>query len=762
MPLKLTRNKLFIGIAIFALIVNLLVLFDLQLFYIRAILAFLFIVSVPGLLIMLMLKIRKIGFWEYLVYTIGLSVAFIMFAGLAVNWILPFLGITDKPLSLYPIVICFDIILAVFWIVAYKRNSKLKLEINSPEFSWLDRIFMIIPMLFPVMAVLGAFILNNHGPNYFTMIMLGAIAVYVFCIVLFRKRLNEHVFPWAIWMIGLSSLLMFSMRSWSIAGWDIFQEQLVFDLANSKGSWSMTNLRDAYNSCLSITILPTILDSFVWIKPQYIFKVFFQIIFSTIGICIFTISKRYFNNTISFLIFLAFFVPEGFLKLSVLARQHMSILFFALAVLVLFSKDIPKQTKTTLFMIFSFSMIVSHYSTTYISLTVLLLTYITHRILTQFKKGTKNSRRVKSFSKQKVNLTSLTLVIILLFAFLWNSQLTGTSSNLINILEDSVDNFRKILNEELKEEGSSLQDQFNIFYRQEDYTQILNNYTAQMTKRYNEEYNASIYPPSNHGTYIAQIAPTEILPFKISLRIISKINLFERILKILIKIFLIIGSFHLTYTYFKKRKVESEYIILSLAFAIIVILILLAPLLSVNYSVGRLYQHSLIILSIALIDGGRLCLRFLKRGFRLWIILILLLIFFLFSSGFVSQLIGGSPAQLHLNNLGGEYNQAYSHETEVQSAQWLVRNYDEQEWIYADRYARKRLYAFGDHWIVRGDVLPSTVDRRSYVYSNHANTIEKKASSNYKGRYLHFNFPSEFLDQNKNKIYTNGGSEVFK
>ena len=94
--MHLTRSKIFYGILAFLLIVNLLVIFNIDYFYIRAILAFIFIVTIPGLLIMLIFKIREVGFWEYLVYTIGLSIAFIMFAGLVVNWTLPFLHITDK------------------------------------------------------------------------------------------------------------------------------------------------------------------------------------------------------------------------------------------------------------------------------------------------------------------------------------------------------------------------------------------------------------------------------------------------------------------------------------------------------------------------------------------------------------------------------------------------------------------------------------------------------------------------------------------
>ena len=130
----LTRGSLFLGILIFMILINILVAFNINFLHIRQVLGFLFLILIPGLLIMLCFKIRTVKFWEYLVYTVGLSIAFIMFAGLAVNWTLPALGITDKPLSLWPILICFDIFLVALWLTAIYRNKDLKpFDITIPK-----------------------------------------------------------------------------------------------------------------------------------------------------------------------------------------------------------------------------------------------------------------------------------------------------------------------------------------------------------------------------------------------------------------------------------------------------------------------------------------------------------------------------------------------------------------------------------------------------------------------------------------------------
>src|SRR3989344_8405978 len=126
----LTRTNLFVTLLLFLLVVDILVGLDIKLIYLRQILGFLFLVFVPGIVIMLILKIREVGFWEYLVYTVGLSISFIMFAGLAVNWILPWLNITDRPLSLWPILLSFNLFLLILANIAYRRNKDLNFELK--------------------------------------------------------------------------------------------------------------------------------------------------------------------------------------------------------------------------------------------------------------------------------------------------------------------------------------------------------------------------------------------------------------------------------------------------------------------------------------------------------------------------------------------------------------------------------------------------------------------------------------------------------
>ena len=73
---------------------------------------------------------------------------------------------------------------------------------------------------------------------------------------------------------SLALLFVASMRSWHVVGWDINAELQVFRLTEA-GYWSMSHLQDAYNACLSITLLPTIFSS-LFIFMTNIFTISFK------------------------------------------------------------------------------------------------------------------------------------------------------------------------------------------------------------------------------------------------------------------------------------------------------------------------------------------------------------------------------------------------------------------------------------------------------------------------------------------------------
>jgi uncharacterized membrane protein len=770
--MTLTRNKIFFGILIFGLIANLLVYFNLQDFYLRAIFSFAFLTTIPGLLIMLILKVRKIGFWEYLVYSIGLSISFLMFGGLTVNWILPLVGI-NKPLSLIPFLISFDIFLLIFWIIAYKRNKEISLKIRLLKLNWLNKVFFIIPMVFPVLSILGAITLNNQGPNYLTMIMLSGIAIYIFLVVLFRKKLDKNIYPWAILMMSVSLLLMLSLRSWHIpAAGDIGEEYYVFQLTKENFHWGMSNWpKNAYNACLSITILPTIFSSFLAIHDEYVFKSVFPLIFSLTAVGIYLFYKRYVEEVVALIAGFFFISQMLFIEMSILARQEISLFFFTLALLILFNEHISPILKEMLFLIFGFSMVVSHYTTTYVALAFFIFTYLTCFIFRKteskiylFKIFKKLSLRKKEKSNSRVYYLRGTMVLLLVvFTLFWNAWLTQTSGNLVNIVKDTFENIGKTFSRDLRSESTYILNQFNIFYKPKDQEILLKKFAEEVTLKYKNNTGLNLYPAEKYKDYELRVIFPQKLPPKINSVITSKIYLLREVLKKSSYIFILVGTFCILFGRIKILTVNIEYKIIILGCLIVLVGMTVLPIVTLMYPLERLYQQTLIALSLPAILGCLMFFKFLKEKSRINLIIIIFSLYFLFSFGFIPQIIGDQEPVMQLNNFGSMYDSLYTHEEEVKSIKWLSDNYNEKYLIYVDKITRRKLAAFGG--IINTDwsvIMPSIIEKDAYVYSNYANTTVENTCELYGGTYLHYNFPTNFLNQNKNLVYNNGGSKIFK
>jgi len=698
---------------------------------------------------MLCFKIRSIGFWEYLVYTIGLSVAFIMFAGLHANWTLPALGITDKPLSTIPILVEFDIFLVILSFFAYFRNKDLEFKIQFPKFSWLDRIFIIIPMFFPVLSVLGAFLLNNNGPNVLTMIMLGGIAVYVFLVVLFRNKLNEHVYPWALWMIGLSLLLMVSLRGQYIGGADMSLEFKTFQEAKTNYIWNFSISKDnSYNSCLSIVLLPIIFEHFIDISGEFIFKLLFPLCFSFVSILVYIFSKKQVSNEYSFLSAIFFVSQFTFIFwLPILARQEIAFLFFGLILLVLFNKEINPTLKKVLFLIFGFSMIVSHYSTSYIALAIFLFAYILIFFYKLYENRNIKRGKLKPEQREQFYLTGILILLLLIFGFLWYGQITSVSSDLATTLVNTSKNLNRLFLEELKSYAVTSTLSLSLYSNVEN-PQLLNEY---VNSSYTEDSSLN-YPdktPDIHTKYFKYISP----PFT---KIYFLILLITKILITLLKIFIFIGVIIMLLN----KNINKEYKGLAFISLILLILFLFLPYISLNYNFERLSQQIFILIPMATIIPLIWIQRRIRSKDMLLLPSIFFILIFLSNSGFFWQIFGGNP-DINLNNFGMSYSRGYTHQSELVSLAWINNNSKIRE-IFSDDISSKKFYAYSKIKPYNNIVYGLVRGRGNYIYSGYHNKNDEVAIKSFKGKDLFFNFPKEFINDNKNKIYSNGGSEIFK
>lgn len=775
--MEFSNKKLTVLMIAYLLVLNFMYFFNFNFLYIRTIFSFMFLIIIPGLLIMLIMKI-EVKFWEYLVYTIGVSIAFLLFAGLFVNIVLPLIGI-DKPLSLNPLLFSFNLFILILLIIAYKRNEKISLKIRLPILNRIDKVFLTIPMIFPLLSILGVFILNNKGPNYLTMAMLGGIAIYVFFVIVLRDKFNKNIYPFAILMICISLLLMFSMRSKHILGWDIHLEYLMFQLTKEHSHWSMSNFPgNAYNACLSITILPTIFSRFLTINDEYIFKLVAPFIFSTTSVCIYLFLKRFSNRILAF-IAIFFFVsqPRFISEIPALVRQQFSLLFFSLSLLVLFNKKASIMLKRILFIIFGFSMIVSHYSTTYIALILFTFVYFLCFIFRKIRnikpffrsfKKLNLSKNGKKLGTQIYCIRGFLLIILISFTFFWSAIYTKTTDNLVDFTYTTINNMGEIFNQDMKSMSAILAllptgSQESSYYEK---TMLIQNYIQDKTFEYQNQPEIKTYSEEKYSDYIAKPVFIKYSP-AINFTVWKIFLYLKIIIKSLVILFFLIGTIYLLFINVVIHKTkEVEYALLSLGCVFLIIIILFLPYVSIGYSVERLYQQALVVLSLPAVFGAIILFKYFKSSIKMILVAAIFCLFFLIYSSFIPYFIGGEPIGdgdlIQLGDFGTTYEQHYVHEAEIKSAQWLSKNYNSRNLVYADELASLKLLSFGRIKEVKYDILPSTLDENAYVYLSYANVNKNMESNRYKGSIINYSFPMKFINENKNLIYNNGGSELFK
>jgi hypothetical protein len=127
----------------------------------------------------------------------------------------------------------------------------------------------------------------------------------------------------------------------------------------------------------------------------------------------------------------------------------------------------------------------------------------------------------------------------------------------------------------------------------------------------------------------------------------------------------------------------------------------------------------------------------------------------------VGAVLGGITS-VNLANSGRAFEYLYVTAPELASAQWLERSARPGQFIYSDEYGQVPLAAVTN--IQSGlylDITPLTLNRQAWVYATRTNVVDGRAFALYQQHLATYVFPSVFLADNYDLVYTNGSSEVF-
>ena len=689
----------------------------LQIPIIRQFIGFIYLAFIPGIILLRILRLHKLGNIETIVYAVGLSLATLMFTGFFMNMIYPFFGITE-PISLTPLVSTISVIVLLLCILGYMRDKDYSdpapielMDIMSPPVLFL--------CLVPFLAVFGTYLMNFYQNSAVLMSLIVVIAL-IPLLIGFDKFIPKNMYSLAVFVIAIALLLHQSLITQHIWGWDIHHEYYISGLVMENSYWDLT-IPKSTNAMLSIVMLLPIFSKIGDIDPVWIFKIVYPLLFSLIPLGLYRIFQRQTNDKIAFLSSFFFMSFLFYAEMLQLARQQIAEFFVVLLMLIMIDKDMDKMRRSFLFIVFGISLVVSHYGLSYIymfslvSVGIILVFAENHVMQEKINKFYTNFSRYKNKSAvnpspSDTNDRSISLGFVLLFVVFtlsWYMYISGSSA-----IESIVRAGNHI--------GS------NIF------TDFLN-------------------PEAAQG---ADIIIKETA---------SPLHSVTKYLHLITQFFILVGVLRLLMKR-SEMKFEREYAAFSYVNFVICLAGIAVPYFASSLNTTRLYQITLLFLAPFCVIGGVTFFKGLSKIAKIsWtdksmansfkVLSVFLSIFLLFNIGFIYEITDDNPSSISLNN---EIDYPRFNEQEVLGAKWLfgVKN---SNLAYADAYRWMLLGSF-NWWTAR--CLPKNVDGipdDPYTYLGSYNIITKSVLV-AEEKYIN----SSDVTSNRNMIYMNGGAEIYR
>ncbi len=716
------------------------------------------VLILPGLSILLFIRATRLTLLEQILYSSALSVLTLMISGLVSNELFWALG------NRHPLAASVQVpwtaglmlgLLGAAWLRNHRQHSTWSMPKLSAKTLGLGATFLAIPAF----SVLGAMSLNNNGSNLFTMIAYGLIAASAVGLVVYRRRVAPWLWAWTIFCMGLALLWSTSLRGMFITGHDVQLEYYVFRLTDASKHWTMANFHDAYNACLSITILPTVLKSLSGIDAIALYKIVYQIFFALCGVGVLGLSRRYASTAVSFVtafIFITF--PTFVTDMPMLTRQEVAFNFFVILLLVMFNDRISIRAKHILMVLFGLGVVLSHYSTTFVMIALLGIAYVLTRIMRLVS-------RLRHQPKEPLTLTLSFILIVGLSAFAWTGLYTKTGNNITAQLSKIATSLPSLLHPKTSNDSSS----YTLFKTTNPtLQQWLDFYTTDHHNLATPVANAAggFYPSSTN--YHLQEIAEPLTPLTPLGQWLGKVGISARVLNLTAKqtyaiglqIAIIVGA-ALGFLWRKRLRLNADFIVLAPAGIALLAIQTVLPV--IDYGLFRMLQQDLMFLALPIVLTGVQILKWLKvrsAQLRLALVTTAAALSFLVISGFTPTLFGASVGQLPLSNSGFYYDAYYTDSQDIGLATWLKTNYPAGYPINSDTFARMKIMSNAGITTVDG-LTPSEISKKSYVVLAGANVTEDMVGLYYHGVQLFYKYPTSFLDNNKNLIYSTNHTRVY-
>jgi uncharacterized membrane protein len=715
----------------------------------------------PGMAILELFNFSFYSLTTRFFYALLFSILFLMTVFTIYSTISHASGI-KAPLSTVPVKIICLIILSrassfLLRRLADRDSSSLKL------FNWVFFLPRIIAVFLPIVSLICVMRINSFSDATSTSIFLILLLAFFLLITVKSSFATDtNLQAWFIYGISAALVLGSTFRGdGGFWGFDINQEFASASKVLSQGFWVPPKVSSAYDSMLSITVLPVVLSLFSNLSLTIIFKIFYALVLACIPTVLYVASVKYASRfsamvvTGALIIGSISFIPQ----MTALMRQVIGLTFFVGILLVLNEKGWSRRRQKTVGLIMASGMAISHYSTAYLASTVFFISIIASVILFLVSP--------KRFRQRNQVFTPAFSITLILITVLWNGVITQSLQDVKPVFERTFSqgiDFLPNQNQSLWTRwfsGSLSTGTQNL-----ESPSDLQNQIRTIDLGRNEKFGITPIPDSlNYQIQLAVVPNPKALFGEKVASVYSNILIFGRSffqfsaflgLFLLSRKLLGLGQSVIESSRTLDRNQSLDILVIGIAALIVGFIARTSGTLVPSYNPERVALQITIVL---LIPTAIAIEHFLFRREFIQIFLAVPILFFfmvlLLQATSLGGYVTGSDVS-RISNLQSDYSPFIISENEREASRWVAGNIPNSAFLQTDTRGFLAILQTGRRTEL-ASLNPVNLVKGSYIYATNSNIVGNVARTSL-GLIL---FPEDYIDQHYQIIYSSNRARVY-
>jgi uncharacterized membrane protein len=702
----------------------------------------LLLLTVPGLILLRALRVPARAVASFPLYVPCASLAVLLGSGLTVDLIGPFAGVS-APLRPWPLLA--GLALACAGLMAASVGAP---PVVSPSWPGLTRPWRTgWPLLLPLLAAAGALRLNDDRGSTVAVVALGVCVLGTVAVLACADKLGTPAVAVALYATGLAMEWSFSLRGASVYGFDISDEYYILQHTVAAGVWHPAHPGDPFSAMLSTTVLPAELHSISGVPALLVFKVVYPAISALFPVAVFYLGRRVLSDRWAFAAGALIVAQSAFgQELPAIARQEIALVFFAAVVAAVLDAALGRRVQCPLVLAFTLALVVSHYSTTYVTITLLALAVVLQWVTSWFRPVPRGSWGMVT-----------ALVAATIGAAIWYGPVTHSYGNVSHLVEAAQSQGVDFL------PNRSQEGLLAAYLDGNTVTPISAGQYARLVHADYAKNRPYVSPVKDAGSAAYELHDSNTPTPRVKWPLVN--TAFGMSQVVAQQLLYLLGAVGALFLVFRRTVpvIARQIALLTAATLLFLAAIRVSGTLATFYNADRALLQAMAFLTIPVCwclqaVSGR---RKLPRACALAAGAALVALIFATGNGLVGAVVGGGTAT-NLANAGEDYEQFYVTTQELAAAAWLGAQAAPGQLVYADEYGQLPLVSVtGLRSGLLLDITPETLSSDAWVYASSTNVIDGRARASYDGHSVSYAFPSGFLNANYDLVYTNGTSEVY-